>query len=512
MSITSFQFFALFAVSIGIYYAVPKKFQWCTLLVFSIYFFSSSSVWITGAYVLANVLVTFWVSLKIASLKAVNMQKTAGRYLFLGLSADIGLLAVLKYSNFLIYNCNIILNMLGDDRYIKPFDFAAPIGISYYTLISAGYMIDVYWGVVEPEKNLFRTALFIGYFPQLTSGPVSRFAEVKDQLYCGHKFSYERITSGLQRMLWGLFKKLVISTRAAIVVDAVYADASAYTGMYVWTAAALFLLQLYTDFSGCMDIVLGVSECYGIRLPENFRTPFFSTSVQEFWQRWHITLGAWFKDYVLYPVLRLDVWRRKKGRHKSRFWKKLSRQLPSYAGMLCVWVLLGFWHGGAWKFILGTGVWYWICIVSAQILEPVFKKVRQACHISTDNFGYHLFQSMRVFVLIAVGNMFFRLKGFGEAVSYIKSGFSQFNPWIFFDGSFEKMGLTNSDQHILLFGVFALSAVAVLQEKYKDARTWMREQFLPFRWCVWIAFVLVILIYGTYGPGYSAAEFIYRGF
>lgn len=346
----------------------------------------------------------------------------------------------------------------------------------------------------------------------MTSGPISRFESVKEQLFAEHKFEYERIALGIQRMLWGVFKKLVISTRAAILVDAIYADPVTYTGLYVWVAAFLFILQLYTDFSGCMDIILGASECYGIRLPENFRSPFFSRNVQEFWQRWHITLGVWFKDYVLYPVLRTSASRNLTKWLKKHVGKKVSKQLPSYLGMLCVWILIGLWHGGAWKYILGEGMWFWLCIVLGQVFTPTFKKITAALQIDTECFSYRLFQSLRVFFFVAIGNMFFRLGGMSVAIAEIKSGFSKFNPWIFFDGSFVNMGLSYRDQNILVFGVFLLFVVAILQERYGEAREWMKKQFLPFRWFVWIFLYLFVLINGAYGPGYSAAEFIYRGF
>lgn len=512
MSVTSFYFFCMFAVSLGVYYAIPQKFQWCALVVFSAVFFVTSSDWRTGVYFLVNIAVTFVVTTQIVKAKEKNKEESAKGYMLIGLAINLSMIATLKYSNFFVYNWNVLMNVMKTGHSLTELQLFAPIGISYYTFISVGYILDVYWGITEAEKNPFKVGLFIGYYPQMTSGPISRFESVKEQLFTGHKFEYERVALGIQRMLWGVFKKLVISTRAAILVDAIYADPVAYTGLYVWVAAFLFILQLYTDFSGCMDIILGASECYGIHLPENFRTPFFSRNVQEFWQRWHITLGVWFKDYVLYPILRTSTLRNFTKWLKKHVGKKASKQLPSYLGMLCVWILIGLWHGGAWKYILGEGMWFWLCIVLGQVLAPAFKKITTVLQIDTECFGYHLFQSLRVFFFVAIGNMFFRLDGMSAAIAEIKSGFSEFNPWIFFDGSFVNMGLSYRDQNILVFGVFLLFIVAILQEKYGEAREWMKKQFLPFRWFVWVFLYLFVLINGAYGPGYSAAEFIYRGF
>lgn len=512
MSVTSLYFFCAFALSLGIYYIIPKKYQWCALTGFSVFFFIASCDWRTGIYFFINAMVTWFVACQIIKRRERQEETIAKRYMLLGLFINVGMLAVLKYSNFVVYNWNVFASFIKSDCRLAEFHFLMPIGISFYTLISVGYILDVYWEITEAEKNPFKVMLFVGYFPQMTSGPISRYEEVREQLFGEHSFDYERVTFGLQRMLWGIFKKLVISTRAAILVDVIYGDPVAYRGLYIWIAASLFMLQLYTDFSGCMDIILGVSECYGIRLPENFRTPFFSRSVQEFWQRWHITLGAWLKNYILFPILRTHTWRKLTKWLKIHVSKKASKQLPAYLGMLCVWLLIGLWHGGGWKYILGQGVWFWLCIVLEQVLEPVFKKITGVLGITRDNFGYHLFQSLRVFLFVSIGDMFFRLDGISATIAEIKSGITVLNPWIFFDGSFVDMGLTYRDMNILLLGILLLFIVAILQEKYGEARKWMKEQFLPFRWLVWIFLFLFVLINGSYGPGYSAADFIYRGF
>lgn len=512
MSITSFSFFFAFVISLVIYYIIPRKSQWCVLIVFSIYFFMESAAWLTGIYLLINIVVSWAAALLISEEKERGREKNARNYMFAGIFINIVMLAVLKYSNFVIYNWNLLVGFTKTDNYFNAVSFLMPIGISYYTLTSVGYLVDVYWGIAEVERNPFKIALFIGYFPQMISGPVTRFKEVTGQMFREHKFEYEQVTSGMQRMLWGVFKKLVLSTRASVIVDTIYENPGTYTGLYVWVAASLFMLQLYTDFSGCMDIVLGVSECYGIKLPENFRTPFFSGSVQEFWQRWHITLGAWLKDYVLFPILRTEIWKKWTKWLKNYIGKNISKQLPTYGGMLCVWILIGIWHGGAWKYILGMGMWYWVCIVLGQVLEPIFQRIAVFFEFDRRNFGYRFFQSIRVFFLIAIGDMFFRLDGISATVKEIKAGFSIFNPWIFFDESFVNMGLSYRDWNILIFGILLLFIAGIIKEKYGEVRRWIKGQFLPFRWFIWIFLFLFIVINGTYGPGYSTAEFIYRGF
>lgn len=511
MSITSLQFLALFAASLVLYYLIPKKCQWIALLLYSVCFFVLSSTVFTGIYLLVNIVVTYSAACLMEKAKTGGRQKQAKCFLLLGIFVNVGILAVLKYSSFFLGIINSVIARMGTDVRLPQPDFASPLGISFYTIISVGYLLDCYWSQAAPQRSLMKTALFIGYYPQMTSGPITKYQQMKEQLYAPHHPEYVRIAFGMQRILWGLFKKLVISTRVANIVNGIYGNMDTYGGLYIWMASFLFMVQLYTDFSGCMDIIMGVSECYGIVLPENFRTPFFARSVQEYWQRWHITLGVWLRDYILYPILRTEIWRKMTKWIKAHWGKKASKQIPSYLGMLCVWLLIGLWHGGGWKYILGMGLWFWGCIVLSDVFQPVFKKMTAALKIDTESFSWHLFQSLRVFVLVSVGNMFFRLNSLSDTLYAIKRSFA-WNPWIFFDGSICQFDVTHADLNMIIFGVFLLFIVWILQEKHTDARVWIRKQILPFRWLLWLTLFAIILIYGKYGPGYDAADFIYRGF
>lgn len=483
------------------------------MLIYTICFFYLSSTPWTSIYLLTNIVFTHFTTMLISKWRHQNNRRKAAITLVIGLVANVGILAVLKYSNFAINNINMLMRSKGEGEDIfATVAFVSPIGISFYTIISVGYILDCYWEIVQPERNILKTALFISYYPQLTSGPITRYSQMKVELFEEKRFSYKNISFGCQRILWGLFKKIVISSRAALIVDGIYADPDTYTGLYIWLAAFLFMLQLYTDFSGCMDIIIGVSECYGIKLPENFRTPFFSTSVQEYWQRWHITLGAWLKDYILYPILRTKLVDKTSRWLKPRFGKKAARQITSYFGMLCVWFLIGLWHGGSWKYIVGMGLWFWLCIVLNQILQPVYKRIMAVLQINEKLFSWHLLMSIKVFFLAAVGNMFFRLDGLRTTIHAIRLGFTQFNPWVFFDGSVLDFGITHIDINIMVCGVVMLLLVGILQEKHESAREWISKQIFVFRWLIWLSLFTVTLIYGVYGPGYSASEFIYRGF
>lgn len=511
MSITSAYFFIMLIVSVGIYYIIPKTCQWYALLVYSAYFFCASSSPGTGLYLVIDIVITSACAKLILRYREANRRK-AFVALVSGISVNAGILALLKYSNFFIQNANRILMWRKEFFQIEELRWAAPIGISFYTLVAVGYLVDVYWGIVEPSGNILKTALFIGYYPQLISGPITRYNEVKNQLFRGYSFRYQNIAFGAQRILYGVFKKIVISSRAEILVNTIYADVEKYDGFYIWIAMFLFMLQLYTDFSGCMDIIMGVSECYGVTLPENFRTPFASKTVQEYWQRWHVTLGAWLKDFILYPILRTALWKRITKWTKAHIGKKASKQISSYLGMLCVWLLIGLWHGGNWKFIIGMGIWFWGCIVFEDVLDPYCKRMKSWLGINEDTYTWQVFQSVKVFVLVSIGNVFFRMDSLGAALHVLKKAVGHVNPWIFFDGSLAQMGVTWGDINILIIGLGLLCVAGHLQNKYKSLREWIQKQFLLFRWFLWLALFIIILIYGNYGPEYDAAAFIYGGF
>ena len=513
MSIASLDFLLYFCITIIVYYVTPRKQQWFSLLVFSIFFFCFSSGWKGLLYIAINIFTTDTIVRRITLCNQREDEKCARNWMILGIAVNAGVLAWMKYLNFLIDNLNAVMRILGKSVFLQKAEHVAPIGISFYTLISIGYILDVYWQSETMLDNPLQTALLVMYYPQITSGPITRLSDVRESLFSGHKFDYEKVTRGMQRMMWGFFKKLVISSRASVLVDTIYSNRNAYVGLYVWIAAGLFMLQLYTDFSGCMDIILGASEVYGISLPENFRTPFSSQSVQEFWQRWHITLGGWMKVYVMYPVLRSEAWTTMGKALRKRFGKKAARRIPAYLGMLCVWLLVGLWHGGAWKYVLGMGLWFWSCIALSDMTRPYIKRLWKWMQVDTDNFGWRLLNSVRVFALIAVGDMFFRLESVTETIREIRNGFIIFNPWILWDRNcFVRMGLSFQDQNVLIASVVTLVFVSAFEERRGSVRDCIKKQFIVFRWLIWLGLLFAILIYGKYGIGYDVTDFIYRGF
>ena len=506
MSLTSLIFFAAFVISLIVYYIVPKRMQWILLLIYSVLFLAVSSSPLTLIYFAASVIVTT-VCVKV-------IEKGKSKFaLAVGIILNIGILAVLKYHYFFITNANAILNSLHIGTQLPDFQIepAAPIGISFYTMMIIAYLLDTYWGVTSAEKGLFRNALFIGYWPLLTSGPIVRHEQMKEELFAEHTLDPEEIAAGLQRMLWGVFKKIVISARLGVMVDTIYSNISQYQGLYLILAMGMFLLQLYTDFSGCMDIIIGASQCYGIKLPENFNHPFRARSVQEYWQRWHITLGLWLRDYVMYPLLRTGWMRKLNSALKKRFGRKAAGQVTTYLGMLAVWLLIGLWHGGDWKYILGMGLWFYACIVLGELLKPLFGRIIKLLRINTETAGWHLFQSCRVFVLAAIGNVYFRLPSVKVAHEVFKRSVAVWNPWVLFDGSLYQLGLSEKNCRLLVICLLILVIVEFIQQK-ESMRVVIRRQNLVFRWGIWLMLITAIAVFGMYGPGYDVSGFIYQKF
>ncbi|MCI2049105.1 MAG: MBOAT family protein [Lachnospiraceae bacterium] len=492
MEITSFYFLCFYAVLLCLYYILPGRLQWVLLLSASILFYLlSGNGWLI-LWPAAAVAVTFLCTQRMK--KAQESGQTRGKtaWLLLDVLLLIGVLAALKYLRF------------GGG-------IAVPLGLSFYTFILAGYAIDVYNGIAECQDNFFRLALYGFYFPTMISGPIQLYRESGAQLYEPHRFDYEQVTKGMQRMVWGFFKKLVISEYAAVPANTIFDNYTQYGGAYIWVGAVLFTIQLYADFSGCMDIVIGLSQTLGIKLPENFSTPFFSKSISEYWRRWHITLGIWMKDYVFYPLLRSGLFTRLGKANRERFGRKAGKQLTTFTAMFILWLSVGLWHGGNIKYVIGAGLLHWFYIVFGEVTLPFWKKFLPKLHIPMEGRAADTFRIVRTFFLVNIGNVFFRAESAGAAVHMLRRGISVWNPQILADGSLFGLGLDWIDFTVLLVSVAVLFTASVLQQK-RPLRDRIAEKPGAVRWIIWFALLFYVILLGKYGPGYSTSEFIYQGF
>ncbi len=381
-----------------------------------------------------------------------------------------------------------------------------PLGISFYMFQSMGYVVDVYRATVTAEKNFFKLALFVSYFPQLIQGPISQFSKLAPPLYESRDFDGKELSFGLQRLLWGFFKKLVIADRIAAAVVAL--KAPAYTGVGFFLLTLFYAVQIYADFTGGIDMALGISQALGIRLEENFVRPFFSKNIAEYWRRWHITLGEWMKSYIFYPIsvsqpmLKLS----KSAREKLG---NFGKRLPVYVASIATWFVTGIWHGITPNFIL-WGMMNCFVIVVSEELMPLYAKFHNRFHLKEKKW-YGVFEMLRMFVLMNLIRIVDLFPQVGVYFSKMGSLFTTFNFHILYDGTMLKLGLTGLDYGILLFGIAVMFAVSLYQEKKGSVRELLWDK-PALRYTLVIAMLIVVLLMGSYGIGYNASSFIYNQF
>ena len=505
MSVTSFCFLCFFALVLIIYYLVPLIFkgkgQWVVLLLASIAYYLLSGNGVLILYPLLSSLLTWGLLQLLGRLKEEDVTK---RRLLLGaeLLGLLGVLIGLKYT-----------------RFIHGGSIATPLGLSFYTFILLGYFIEVYNGISKGQKSFLKTALYGMYFPVMISGPIFQTRTSGDQFFEHHPLDYKNITFGIQRMLWGFFKELVISERLATIVNTIYDNDTQYQGAYIWLGTVCFAFQLYTNFSGCMDIVIGISETFGIVLPENFRTPFFARNISEYWRRWHATLGVWMKDNVFYPLLRSKMITSLGKTLKGKLGKKKGKQYTTYVAMFILWFSVGMWHGGEMKYVIGSGLLHWAYIVIGEITLPFFTWLfAEKMHMDIKSKAADAFRVVRTFFLVCIGDLFFRSDNVPHALRMLRESVTVFNPQIFVNGSLLGLGLDFIEWGILLVSLAILITVSTLQYKMEEQegpsniRELIASKGIVLRWAIFIGLLFYVILLAKYGPGYSAAEFIYKDF
>lgn len=413
-------------------------------------------------------------------------------WVFLSFLSNLGILFMFKYYNFFGSSLVRVFSYFDNPIYIPSFDYLLPVGISFYTFQALSYTIDVYRKDVKAEKNLGKYALFVSFFPQLVAGPIEKSKNLLHQFDERHSFDYVRVKNGLLLMIWGLFQKMVVADRLAILVNTVYNNPSAYKGIEIAIATVFFAFQIYCDFSAYSDIARGVAEVMGFRLSQNFKSPYFSKSIKEFWRRWHVTLGAWFMDYMYIPL---------GGNRRGK--------LRYYYNIMAVFVVSGLWHGATLNFII-WGALHGAYQVIGDLLRPIKETIIKTLKINTNTFSYKLFQVLVTFALVNFAWIFFRASSFTNAVIIIQN-MLYFNPEVFINGSIYKLGLVQKDFILAILSVGVILGVNMMQ-RARSPRSGLSEQHIGLRWSVYISAVVIILMFGIYGPGYDPEQFIYFQF
>ena len=543
MTYTSIKFIFFVLATALIYFVLPwKKYRWTVLLAASAVFYCLAS-YKYAVFILFTALSTLLIGLWLDDvnrkgkqlLKAnkgewdreqkkafKNKQKVKKRWIMaLCLILNFGILAFLKYYNFFSGSLNDILGSFGIDFSVPTLKLFLPLGISFYTFQSMGYIVDVYREKVKPQTNPFKFLLFVSFFPQIIQGPISNYTQLGHQLFEGHDFNFTQFKYGSQLILWGFFKKLVIADRAVVAINAVTATPQGYnkySGTTLTFTILLYAFQLYTDFSGGIDISRGVALLFGIDLIDNFKRPYFSKSINEYWRRWHISLGAWMKDYIFNPLAIssafLNASKKMRGTKfgKTKAGAHIAKVLPTAFASLIVFLIVGIWHGANYKYV-AFGVWNGGIIMLSILMQPLFDAVTDKLHINRNNFFFRLFQMVRTFLVVLVGYVFDVAPSFQQGMMTIGRFFTDQD---FERGSQEifKLGINWKDYILLAVCVVVIWAVSMIQEKHSD--TTIREMLdkKPFilRWLVFFLLIMAVIIFGIYGSGYAASDFVYMQF
>lgn len=521
MLFTSLEFIGFLLFFVIVYYILPKKIQWVVLLFASLLFYAGLGR--RRIVFICLSAISTWISTNLIYNKHIEEKKYIAENKR-NMTKDERNAIKKRYKNkrrmvlalFLIFNLGGLFvfkfyNMTAEEFSSLPqLNLIMPVGISFYTLQIIGYVMDVYNKKSIPEKSMMKTMLFTMWFPQIIQGPIARYDMLAPQLFDQHEFNYDNFVLGLLRMLWGYFKKLVIADRFVVIVTTLFTNYTQYTGFEIFIGAFIYTIQLYADFSGGIDIAIGASELFGVALPENFTRPFFSKSISEFWRRWHITLGAFLRDYIFYPVT-LSKPLSKIGKFfAKRKLKWLSRWIPAYISLFILWFCSGVWHGEGAQYIL-YGMYHGGLIMLGMTFEPYFAQLCEKIKINRNSQTFRIFQVIRTFFLVTIGEIIFRSPDIPQALYMIKSMFGTFNPWVLFDGFVFTLGLDVPDFIVGVIAVIILVVVSLLN-RYQSMRHWVYRQELPVRWAICLAAIMAIVIFGVYGPGYDPAPFIYFQF
>ena len=518
-------FVVFFVVVLMLYALMPKRYKWIWLLAASWFFYLYASakffifVLLSGASAWAGTLYIQRLHDRAQQLRACDrsgeelkhmrerLKRRQKRMLISVLVLNFGILAVLKYFGFFCENLNQLLESFSLEARIPGFHLILPLGISFYTFQTMSYVIDVYWKKTKAERNPFKVSLFVSFFPQIIEGPIGRWNDLSAQLTAGRACSALDVRRGLQLMLWGYFKKMVIADRAAIAVDFVFSHYLDLSGLGIVVGVFLYAMQDYADFSGCIDIARGCAKTMGIDMAENFRRPYFSRTIPEFWRRWHMSLGAWMKDYVFYPFSLAKGVRRIGKAARRRFGRHLGSTLPIALGNLLVFFLVGLWHGASWNYIV-WGLFYGILIAMSALLKPSFDKLRVLLHVPAHTRAFMLFQILRTFVLTCAGCVIFRAATLSDAAGIFYGMFS--GPFLSAAWKSELLsfGLDKWNWGVMLGSLLILLIVDLMQEK-GSVREWLDRRSAPLRWSVCAAGCLMLILFAVYGPGTNPVQFVY---
>lgn len=508
MNFYSFNFAIFLLISLFVYYAFPKRFQYYVLLAANIVFYAFSGIG-NLIFILGSSFITFFgakiVSEMNSALKSKKTElskeefklekartQTNKRFVLLAmLILNVGILIYLKYWRILVGAKTLLL----------------PLGISYYTLSTIGYFMDIYNSKYERETNFINYFTFVSFFPQLILGPIVRYNQSGIQLRKEHKFDFENFKHGFSLILYGSLKKYLVAdllvNHISTIFDGIYTN---YPGCVLLTGILMYAVYQYADFSGGTDLVLGIAELFGINLPQNFKQPYFSTSLANFWQRWHITLGAWMRDYIFYPFALTKPMQNLSKWCTNHFGKHFGRTLPACIANILVFMLVGLWHGPELHFFV-WGLYNGLVIALSDILRPAFEKLNEKLHVNVKSRVWHCFQIVRTFIIVNIGWYFDRIVDVPKAFAYLRNTFTAFgNPLRLASKDYMNQilgNITDFQSHIVLIvlGSFIIFVVSVFKENKIDVYATIQKKNNVVRWLSYYVPLILIILALSFSAG-----------
>ena len=525
MSFVSSVFLISFIIITAVYFLCPVRIRWVVLLGASLVLYGRADLRYLP-FLLCSALVSFFAARLIGrrytlaeeQAKGVEKQearalraaakKSACRIMIVTLVIVIGLLCYTKFARQVLS----LAEKLSSGRFsFSDFQVLVPLGISYYTFSAVGYVLDVYWKRYPAENNFLKYLLYLVYFPHIVQGPIPRYDRLAPQLTGEHRFDYDRVCFGAQLMLWGFFLKLVIADRVSMYVNYAYGSIPEQAGSVLLFATILYAVQIYTDFSGCVNIAKGMSQIFGITLDDNFHQPYFASSVEEFWRRWHITLGSWFRDYLCMPVTVSGKVKQWSKNARKKWGKRAGQNVTTLAALVAVWICTGIWHGTGMNYMLWA-LWQGGIIAMSVLLEPTYERVRSRLHIRDNSQGLHLFRVLRTFILTGIiPRIFVRSGSVSASGQIIARILTAFAPGQFY-ASLSDSGMSKVNWAIAFLAVCLLFVISLLRERGVRIRETVAARNIVIRWILYMGLLYVVIIFGKYGPGYDAKSFIYADF
>lgn len=527
---TSFLFIPFFILTFISYWVTPKRYRYITLLVFSLLFYGLIS-WKSLFFIAFTIVSMYFfargisknlkeqkeyiqahkseLSLEEKKNYKVRQKKRRKTYLILAIVLNLLMLGVMKYTDFMIGNINGIIHWFNKDVSLGALNLFLPLGISFFVFQAIGYIVDVYWQKIDAEENFFKFALFLSYFPKIMQGPIVRYEEMKETLFGEHDFDYKTVTDGLKRTLYGYMKKLVIADTLVAFIRFGFGSPSSLSGLEAFLVVFFYFVQDYCDFSGYMDISIGLSNTLGITLPENFNHPYFAIGIDDYWRRWHSTLGAWFKDYIFYP-LSISKFSLKLGKGAKKVFKEFGKKIPAIFGLIVVWFVTGLWHGASWNYVL-WGLYYGFIIILSVCFQPLINKFYEKTNCKKNVF-WIIFQHIRTLFLLFVGKIIFMAPSLKDAWTIFVKCFSFSSSYI------DITNLNNHLGYISMIAALALSIVVFVIDLIQEIKpqTTFLEKFdskpLWIQWPLLILLIVAVIWFGFYGSGLPHYDFGYIQF